>query len=373
MKNISRLVQAFGFNASGWKKDNKMQFSFKNAPLCAFVLTAVGHSLVGQTPVAAPSPSTAAAQQASITPATPGSVSAAEDALASTYVLQKSDQLVIRVAESEELNEKAFRVDDDGFVNLPIVGSVKAAGSTVRRLETDLVNRLKEYIRDPQVMVVVTHVHVENQPVYLTGLFKAPGIYQLEPNRTLLQMLTAVGGLQPDASRRIKITRRADQGVIPLPNAVEDPVKKTSTVEVNMSDLISNANFAQDFPLKPYDVISAEREEQIFFMGSVGRTGGVAMEERNTISIIQALSLAGGFTPDAKITKVHVLRPIADSTRRAEIDVNFQRVLEGKDNDFPLLPNDLVYIPRSKKRTVYGTLTSMALQNAPYIIFTLVR
>ena len=353
------------------QKDNHMQFSFKNAPLCAFVvLAAATHSLQAQTSGAATAQGSPAAQTATAVSA-PAPASSTPEALKPTYVLQKNDQLVIRATESEELNEKAFRIDDQGSLNLPVVGQVKAAGLTVQQLEADLVNRLKEYIRNPQVMVVVTQA--QTQPVYFTGLFKSPGIYQLDQNRTLLQMLTAVGGLQPDASRRIKITRRADQGLIPLPNAVENRLKGTSTAEVNMNDLIKNAGTPDDILLKPYDTISVEREEQIFFLGSVGRTGSIPMEERNTISVVQALSLVGGFTPEAQITSVHVLRPIADTTRRAEINVNVKRMLEGKDNDFPLLPNDLVYIPRSKKRPVYSTLGTMLLQNAPYIIFTLVR
>ncbi|MBV8819825.1 MAG: polysaccharide biosynthesis/export family protein [Acidobacteriaceae bacterium] len=347
-----------------------MQF-LKNAPLCAVaLLVAAGHSLDAQTPGATTAPANPAVQAATApTVATPAS--SAPDALRPNYILQKSDQIVIRAMESEELNDKAFRIDDDGFLNLPVIGRVKAAGMTVQQLEADIVTRLKEYIRNPQVMIVVTQI--QTQPVYFTGLFKAPGIYQLEPNRTLLQMLTAVGGLQPDASRRIKITRRADQGPIPLLNAVDDPVKKTSTAEVNVNTLINNANSAEDIALKPYDIISVEREEQVFFIGSVNRSGAIPMEERNTLSVVQALSLVGGFTPDAKITNIHVLRPVADTKRRAQIDLNVKRVLEGKDNDFPLLPNDLVYVPRSKKRTVYSTIGSLALQNAPYIIFTLVR
>ena len=66
-------------------------------------------------------------------------------------------------------------------------------------------------------------------------------------------MLTAVGGLQPNAARQVKVTRRAEYGPIPLPNAMEDPEKKISTVEISMGSLRENVNPAEDILLQPYD------------------------------------------------------------------------------------------------------------------------
>ena len=102
---------------------------------------------------------------------------------------------------------------------------------SLQELEADIVKRLREYIREPQVFVTV--VQFRSEPVFFVGLFVRPGIYTLQGNRTLLEMLTSVGGLQPNAERHVKITRHEEYGPIPLPDARVDPEKKVSTVEVN--------------------------------------------------------------------------------------------------------------------------------------------
>jgi polysaccharide export outer membrane protein len=293
-----------------------------------------------------------------------------QDAIRPNYVLGPNDQVLIRAPEAEEINEKPFRIDAEGNINLPLLGRVRAGGMTVQELEADLVRRLREYIREPQVIITV--VQFRSEPVFFVGAFKNPGIYPLQGRRTLVEMLTALGGLQPNASRHIKVTRRAEYGTIPLPNAIDDPEKKISTVEISMGSLRENVNPAEDILLQPYDVISVERAEMIYINGEVGKVSGLELGERDSISITQALTLSGGVTRDANRNEVRVLRPIENTNRRAEIDINLKRVLEGKDNDFPLLPNDLLYVSHSYKRAVWTTLGALALQTLPVTLITLI-
>ena len=169
------------------------------------------------------------------------------------------------------------------------------------------------------------------------------------------------------------MTRRAEYGTIPLPNAVVDPEKKISTVEISMASLRENVNPAEDILLQPYDVISVERAESVYMNGEVGRVGGLELGERDSISILQALTQSGGFSRDANRSKIRVLRPIENTTRRAEIDINVKRVLEGKENDFPLLPNDVLYVPRSYSRAIWTTFGQLALQTLPYTLILILR
>ena len=293
-----------------------------------------------------------------------------QDAIRPNYVLGANDQVLIRAAAVEEINERPFRIDAEGNINLPLLGRVRAGGMTVQELETDLVRRLREYVREPQVIITV--VQFRSEPVFFVGLFKNPGIYPLQGRRTLVEMLTGLGGLQPNASRHIKITRRAEYGAIPLPNAIADPDKKISTVEISMASLRENVNPAEDILLQPYDVISVERAEMVYMNGEVGKVGGIELGERDSITVAQALTQSGGFSRDANKSKVRILRPIENTNRRAEIDINVKRVFEGKDNDFPLLPNDLLYVPRSYTRTVWTTIGQLAITTLPYTVITLV-
>lgn len=293
------------------------------------------------------------------------------DQIRPNYTLGPNDQILIRAPEVEEINEKPFRIDSEGQINLPLLGRVRVTGMTVRGLEEALVERLKQFVRQPQVIITVTQFRAE--PVFFVGAFRAPGIYPLQGRRTLVEMLASIGGLQPNASRRIKVTRRSESGPIPLSNAVADPEKNLSTVEISMGSLRENVNPAEDILLQPYDVISVERAEMIYINGEVGRVGGIELGERDSISLVQALTMAGGFTRDSNRGKIRIMRPVTNTARRAEIEIDANRVFEGKENDFPLMPNDLLYVPRSRKRAIWMGVGMVLLPSIPYLIFTAIR
>jgi polysaccharide export outer membrane protein len=285
------------------------------------------------------------------------------DSIRPNYVLGPNDQILVRAPEADEINEKPFRIDSEGFVNLPVVGRIRAAGLTLQELEAELVKRLREFIRNPQVIIAVTQFHSE--PVFFVGAFKSPGIYALQGRRTLLDMLSSIGGLQPNASRRIKVMRHSEYGPIPLPNVVDDVDKKTSTVEIGLSSLRDNVNPAEDILLQPFDVISVERAELVYVTGDVTKIGTIELGERDSISVIQALTMVGGFTPDASRSKVKILRPIANTTRRAEIEIDVKRIFDGKDNDFPLLANDVLYVPHSSAHRLLTTMGAALIPSIP--------
>lgn len=284
------------------------------------------------------------------------------------YVLGPNDQILIRAPQADEINDRPFRIDADGFITLPLVGRVRASGLTAQALEADLITRLRQYIVEPQVFITV--VQFRSEPVFVTGDFRNPGIYPLE-GRSLVEMLTSVGGLEPNASRRIKVTRRAEYGDIPLPDAVMDPNNKVSTVEISMQRLTTDINPEEDIRLRPYDIISTGRAERVYVSGEVSKPAALELGERESMSITQALTEVGGFTQFASRDKVRVLRPILGTNRRAEIDIDLKRVFEGKDVDFPLLPNDVVYVARASTRAVLVPAGTSFLGSLPYLVITL--
>ena len=261
------------------------------------------------------------------------------------YVLGPGDQILIRAFEMDDLGERPYRIEPDGLIDLPTLGKTQAGGLTVDQLQHNLIEALRPYVRQPQVTVTV--VQFRSDPVFFVGAFKAPGIYPLQGARTLVEMMSAIGGLQPNASRRIKLTRRTEFGSIPIPGAVKSPDGSVSSVTISLASLRENLNPAEDVVLVPFDVISVERADLIYVNGEVGKVGAFALDERDSMSVVQVLTLAGGLGREANPTQAIVLRQISETSRRAEIPLNITRVLAGKDDDFPLLPNDLLYVPRS--------------------------
>lgn len=315
-----------------------------------------------------PQPATGAAAQQAAQGALPAG--AEGDRLRLNYILDANDQILFRVPQAEELNEKVFRIDGDGNIQLPVVGPVKAGGLTLQQLEAELVKQLSVYYRMPRVNLTV--VQYRGDPVIFIGAFVKPGIYPLQGRRTLVEMLTMLGGLQPNASRRLRLTRRTEWGKIPLPNAQDDVERKSSSVVISLSRLLETMDPEEDIVLMPYDTIRVGAEEMVYLNGEGGKSGAFPLNDRTSISVTQLLSMAGGLPDTAAPEKAKVLRQILDTNRRAEIALNVKSILEGKSPDFPMLPNDVLYIPKAKTGGVSRSLKQYAAGTLPGLLITII-
>jgi polysaccharide export outer membrane protein len=294
-------------------------------------------------------PAAGAVPPAGAVAAAPGAQTSVES-IRPNYELGPSDQILIHAPDAEELNDKTFRVEDDGTATLPLLGVIKIGGLTLTQVEDDLKNRLKTYVRNP--LVSITVVQFRSSPVFFVGQFQKPGIYALQGRHTLVEMMQSVGGLQPTAGRRIKVTRKIESGPIPLSSAVTEPGGKTTSVEVSLVSLTENINPADDIELQPYDVVSVDRAEQVYVQGGLAKTGGFDVGDRDYISALQLLSEAGGLAPGAYPERAVILRPVLDTGRRAIIHVDLAKVLSTEGIDYPLLPNDVLYVPVKKPKSV---------------------
>lgn len=296
----------------------------------------------------------------------------AGEALRPNYVLGPGDQIMIRAFEMEEIGERPLLIDGDGNINIPRLGVVHAAGLTVPQLEAHLATLLRRYVQQPQVNIQITQFRSE--PVFFEGAFVHPSIVALQGRRTLIEMITAVGGLLPNASHYVTVTRQKAVGSIPLPNAVSSPDGKVSTVTISLASLRDDISPAENIILEPYDVIRAERAEYIYVNGAIGRVGGIDLLEKESMSVTQLVTLAGGLRPEADPTKVVVLRPVMNTSKRAEIPLNLNRIMSGKDTDFPLLANDLLYVPqKGGLKTNLGKAALIGIPLAVTLAITLVR
>src|SRR5262249_55141168 len=123
-----------------------------------------------------------------------------------TYVLGPDDQLVIRVADVPDITDKPQRIEPSGDLRLPLVGKVHAAGMTVEALERELTQRLKVYLQEPDVSILLTEF--KSQPVSVIGAVGTSGIRQLEGRKSLIELISLAGGLTADAGPVLRITRR---------------------------------------------------------------------------------------------------------------------------------------------------------------------
>jgi len=260
------------------------------------------------------------------------------------YVLGPNDEINFMSIVAPEVANKPVRVSTSGDINLPMVGRVHAAGKSVEQVETEINERLKTYVKEPDVAISVTQL--KSQPISVLGAVGSPGVVQLEGMKTLVEVLSMVGGLKPDAGSRVKITRRTDWGPIPLPSV--QVYGENSTAEVDVRSIEDGTNPEQNIQILPYDVINVPRAELVYVIGEgIKQPGGFALNNRIEISVIEALARAHGTALGASLKDAKLIHPVPGA-KRVEIPVNLKDVLAGKSKDVLLQADDILYVPLSE-------------------------
>ncbi|MGC2403069.1 MAG: polysaccharide biosynthesis/export family protein, partial [Acidobacteriaceae bacterium] len=265
------------------------------------------------------------------------------------YILGPEDQITVRVFAADDIPDRPAQIANDGTVTLPMIGKIHAAGLTVDQFQTNLTQAYKKYFKDPQVTVQVSDFR--SQPVSVAGNVNAPGVVQLRGQRNLLEVIGQAGGLRADAGDSVLITRNMDEGPIPLPGAFTDPTGKYSVAHVNVRDVMSGKDPQANIAVKPHDVITVPRARMVYVLGMVSRPGGYVMTDNETMSITQAMALAGGWGSTAKIGAVRVLRA-SGGAEREQIPADVKKIMENKAPDLQLQPDDILYVPNSMAKQV---------------------
>jgi polysaccharide export outer membrane protein len=278
----------------------------------------------------------------------------------SMYVLGPDDQIVIRSIHCEEISDKPFRIQPDGYVNLPMIGQVKASGLTVSGLEIELDRLLRKYYVNPETSVAV--MELRSQPVSVVGSVTNPGVHQLQGHKTLVEIISMAGGTKPDAGAFVKITRKLKWGRIPLPSAHDDETGEYSVAEVPLKDLIEGRNPVENIAMRPEDVVSIPPAALVYVIGEVKKSGGFVLGSRASLSVLEALSMAEGLQVRAAGSKARILRASDSGGERTEVPVNVSRILAGKDPDVPLQPSDILFVPNSSSKSAAIRTLEAAIQ-----------
>jgi polysaccharide export outer membrane protein len=263
----------------------------------------------------------------------------------SSYILGAEDQIVIHAVDVPDISDKPMRLDLSGDIKIPMVGRIHAGGLTSEQLEAELTKRLAVYLEKPDVAVTIAEFH--SQPVSVIGEVNTPGVQQIEGRKTLIEILSQAGGLNANAGPNITITRRIEWGRIPLSDSRDDPTGRFSIAAIELKPLINAKTPEKNIVIRPYDVISVPRAETVYVIGEVGKVGPLTLNERHTISVLQAISSSGGVLRTAAPAKAKILRPVAGSPTWAEFPVDIKKILKGQAKDQTLVAGDILFVPDS--------------------------
>jgi polysaccharide export outer membrane protein len=191
------------------------------------------------------------------------------------YILGPDDQIQIRALETGDMFEKPVLIGTNGNITLPLIGRIQAGGLTVEQLESELTQRLKNFLHDPQVSVTV--VDFQSQPVSVFGAVTTPGVIQLRGRKTLYEVLSMAGGPRETVGSSVTVTRQGEYGEVQLPGAASDPSGNFSSAEVSVQEIVEGKSAAANIEIKPHDVISVAHAntKMVYVVGDVQRAGGV--------------------------------------------------------------------------------------------------
>lgn len=240
------------------------------------------------------------------------------------YIIGPEDILDIQVWGNKELNQTVF-VRPDGRTSLPLVGEIGVAGKTVQQLQDHLTNVYEKTVKGAVVTVIVKEIR--SRPVYFVGGFGKPGVMQLTRDLTLLQAISIIGGVVPNADAEKGFLLRGDK-----------------RIPIDFTRLVQRGDLSQNPKLEPGDSVVVPLADAVYVNGEVKTPG--AVKYTGDLTILKALTQVGGLTPLAAGGRVDILRGNAEKKERIRVDVDKMMRSPDENPDVRLQPNDIVFVPQ---------------------------
>jgi len=166
------------------------------------------------------------------------------DPVVDAYRIGVDDVVQVSVWGSPDLGVTA-PVRPDGMISVPLLGDVKAGGRTPSEVSADIQQRLGEYVKSPQVAVILTELrsHEYLSRVRVTGAVRQPVSIPYRQGMTVLDAVLAAGGVTEFAApNRSSLYRRNGDG--------------TASYQVNLQEILNNGDLTTNFDVAPGDVIT---------------------------------------------------------------------------------------------------------------------
>lgn len=240
------------------------------------------------------------------------------------YELGPGDVIKFEVYDNPDLTTVA-RISADGAILFPLIGEVRIGGKTVSQVAAVISRQLADgYLVNPQITVFVQEFR--SKRVVIMGEVNKPGLYELSGPTSLLELISTAGGLTREAGDSATITRG------------DNPAEAAGverTVKVDLKALVSAGGNPQATPLRDGDSIFVAKAGMFYVTGEVRNNSAFKLEEGMTL--IKAVTVAGGFTSIAAKNKVKIIRKI-DGQEKALKNVSMNELI---------LPDDVIVVPES--------------------------
>ncbi len=222
-----------------------------------------------------------------------------------------------------------FRVNTDGTIFLPHIGSVHVAGLSVPKLQEKLVGIFKAYIKNPILTVEI--IDFKSQPIYLLGQFNAPGVYYLDRPTKLLHGLAMGRGVSNNANLRGARLVRNDR-----------------IQAIDIYELMHKNELVQNIQLRSGDTIYVpdNSDLRVYVFGAVSKPGVVPMFN-GRLNLIQALTQASvDKVKPYNHEQIRIIRSLSPTKGQLMV-VDLGQIMEGLAMPMSLMDGDIIYVPKT--------------------------
>jgi polysaccharide export outer membrane protein len=276
------------------------------------------------------------------------------------YRIGPRDELEINVFDVAELNLQNLRVQESGFISLPLIGGVKVTGKTESELREELAKRLASYVKSPQVSVFISHYG--SKKIGVMGAVDKPGMYPLKKgDNSILEMLSEAGGVNARAGNLVFFVpaelaadnqKSSETPRAMLSSAIlsSRSAKGQMGIEIYLDSILgTTGQLPVDVPVRGGDMIVVPEAGRVVVDGEVDKPGSFELGSR--MSLLGSLAASGGITYSAKVDEIEIIRDVGAS-ERAHLIVDLEKIARGDDTDIRLRNGDIVRVPSDRGRRV---------------------
>ncbi len=207
------------------------------------------------------------------------------------------------------------------------------AGKTTAEAGQVLKRLLEErYLQRASVNVQV--LEFRSRPISVIGAVKQPGNLGFSGRWTLLEALTAAGGVTENHGNVVHVLRRSDNGL-------------SDQVTIDLDDLLLQGDPRVNIPIFANDLINVPGtvDINVYCLGEVARPGALSFKSNERITVLTAIAHAGGLTDRA--SKHVLIKRAGGSSGPQEITVDYKKILAGKEPDVELKQGDVIVVKES--------------------------
>jgi polysaccharide export outer membrane protein len=319
--------------------------------LASFFVLAFTGCFAQMTPPAETSSLSPAAAQTTTTQST----GIPTETTSSTYKLQPYDLIDVSVYSEEDLHKPA-RLGSDGTVLLPLIGSVKIGGLTVAEA-TDLITKKygAGFVKNPSVLITV--LQYRKSTFSLLGQVMKPGIYEIPEGAhvTILEAVSMAGGYAPAAAQNSVTVKRSVDG-------------KDIMLKIRAGDMAQNPD------VKPFELMAGDtilvpatqyQQNSFTILGQVSKPGLYQIPEGAHVTIIDAISLAGGYTPTASQNSITVKRSVGGKITTLKVNGG-EMAADANAAPFEIMAGDSIIVPfRNSTFSILGQVEKPGIYEVP--------